>query len=324
MYEYTTFLPLRGINLQKILKKSMFLLFFFLLTCAILRYPETALSYALTGLDAWFRRMIPTLFPFMVLSGIMIRMQLSESFAGFFRPLLYPVFRVGGQCLYCIVIGFLCGFPMGAKITGDMYRMGQISRAEADFLLAFCNNIGPVFFTGFVLAFLPETIPVWVCLSGMYGVPFCYGLFLRYFVYGRRISRAGICRSMQKPPAFAAALDASISSGIHSITKLGGYMIFFNLLNILPRLCFDFLPPAFRVLQAPVCLLLEITGGITITGTGHPLLILVMLQFGGCSCIAQTYAMTGDTDLSMTPYILHKICQSILMFAYYNVVTRFL
>ena len=108
MYEYTTFLPLRGINLQKILKKSMFLLFFFLLTCAILRYPETALSYALTGLDAWFRRMIPTLFPFMVLSGIMIRMQLSESFAGFFRPLLYPVFRVGGQCLYCIVIGFLC------------------------------------------------------------------------------------------------------------------------------------------------------------------------------------------------------------------------
>ena len=99
-------------------------------------------------------------------------------------------------------------------------------------------------------------------------------------------------------------------------------MIFFNLLNILPRLCFDHLPPAFCTLQAPVYLLMEITGGIVMTGTGHPLLILVMLQFGGCSCIAQTYAMIGDTDLSMFSYVIHKILQSILAFGYYSVMLR--
>ncbi len=293
------------------------------MTAAILCYPETALSYAFMGLDAWFRKMIPTLFPFMVLSGMMILLQISDRFASFFRPLLYPLFRVGNHCLYGIVIGFLCGFPMGSKIAGDMYRLGQISKSEAEFLLDFCNNIGPVFFTGFVLAFLPVDIPVWVYLTGMYGIPLCYGLFLRYIVYGRQITSRETPRHTKKPPTFAAALDTAVSSGIRSITKLGGYMVFFNLLNILPRLCFDHLPASWRTMQAPVCLLLEITGGITMTGTGHPLLILTLLPFGGLSCIAQTYAMVGDTDLSMTSYLLHKIMQSMLTMIYFNLMLMY-
>ncbi len=319
MYEYTTFFLFWVKILKKFIKKSGLLLFFVCMTAAILCYPQTALSYAFTGLDAWFRKMIPTLFPFMVLSGMMILLQISDRFASFFRPLLYPLFRVNNHCLYGIVIGFLCGFPMGSRIAGDMYRLGQISKKEAEFLLAFCNNIGPVFFTGFVMAFLPVRIPVWVYLTGMYGIPLCYGLFLRYVFYGNQITCHERPRQTQKPPTFAAALDASVSSGIRSITKLGGYMIFFNLLNILPRLCFDHLPAPYQVMQAPVCLLLEITGGITMTGTGHPLIILVMLPFGGLSCIAQTYAMVGDTDLSMPSYVIHKIAQSALALGYYGV-----
>ena len=174
MYEYTTFSLSLGCILQKFIKKTGLTLFFGLMTWAILSYPKLSLSYALTGLNVWFQQMIPTLFPFMVLSGMMIRLRLSERFAGFFRPLLYPLFHVNNRCLYCIVMGFLCGFPMGAKITGDMYRMGQITRQEASFLLAFCNNIGPVFFTGFVLSFLPGDIPVWTYLAGMYGIPLLF------------------------------------------------------------------------------------------------------------------------------------------------------
>lgn len=309
--------------MQKFIKKSALLLFFAFMTYAILCYPDMALSYALTGLNVWFQKMIPTLFPFMVLSGMMIRLQLSESFAGFFRPLLYPAFRLNNRCLYGILIGFLCGFPMGSKITGDMYRLNQITKKEADFLLAFCNNIGPVFFTGFVLAYLPGQVPVSVYLFGMYGIPLCYGLLLRYAFYGRTIpcSKASLCR-MQKPPAFAAALDASISSGIRSITKLGGYMIFFNLLNVLPQLFLSVLPPACSVCQIPIRLLMEITGGIALAGETYPLLILVLLQFGGFSCIAQTYSMIADTDLSILSYVLHKLCQTALAFVYYTIALR--
>lgn len=324
MYEYTTFSLSLGCILQKFIKKTGLTLFFGLMTWAILACPKLSLSYALTGLNVWFQQMIPTLFPFMVLSGMMIRLRLSERFAAFFRPLLYPLFHVNNRCLYCIVMGFLCGFPMGAKITGDMYRMGQITRQEASFLLAFCNNIGPVFFTGYVLAFLPEAVPVWAYLAGMYGIPLFYGLLLRYLGCGRKIKANAVSLSCtEKSPGFAAALDASVSSGIQSITKLGGYMIVFNLWNLLPRLFFERLPASYAFWQIPVCLLLEITGGITMAGHNHPLLILVMLQFGGLSCIAQTYCMTGDTDLSLFSYIIHKLCQSLLALLYYRAVFSF-
>ena len=324
MYEYTTFSLSLGCILQKFIKKTGLTLFFGLMTWAILSYPKLSLSYALTGLNVWFQQMIPTLFPFMVLSGMMIRLRLSERFAGFFRPLLYPLFHVNNRCLYCIVMGFLCGFPMGAKITGDMYRMGQITRQEASFLLAFCNNIGPVFFTGFVLSFLPGDIPVWTYLAGMYGIPLLYGLLLRYLGYDGQIkANAASLSCTEKSPGFAAAMDASVSSGIQSITKLGGYMIIFNLWNLLPRLIFEKLPASYAFWQIPVCLLLEITGGITMAGPDHPLLILVMLQFGGLSCIAQTYCMISDTDLSLFSYILHNFCQSMLALFYYMAIFSF-
>ena len=323
MYEYTTFSLLWGAFLQKFIKKTAMLFFFILITYMILCYPNASLSYALTGLNTWFRNMIPTLFPFMVLSGMMLRLQISDSFAGFFRPLLYPLFRLQRRCLYCIVIGFLCGFPMGARITGDMYRMGQLSKKEASFLLAFCNNIGPVFFTGFVLSFLPAKIPVGYYLLGMYGIPLCYGLFLRYVPYARFLScHECVFAPMPKPPVFADALDESIASGLQSITKLGGYMIFFNMLNILPQLFFTLLPSAYSVWQIPLCLMMEITGGIRIAGNAHPLMILTFLQFGGISCIAQTLGMISGTDLSIRSYTMHKLIQSTLAFFYYTMLFR--
>lgn len=315
--------------MQKIIKNSVLLCFFVILLSAILCYPKESLAYALNGLNTWFERMIPTLFPFMVLTGIIIRMQLTQSFARLFRPLLFPLLHLPGHCLYVVAMGFLCGFPMGAKIIGDMYRLRQLSKEEATYLLAFCNNIGPVFFTGFVFPFLPKTYPAVGYLFGMYGIPLCYGMFLRYYRYGKHFSsgeRFALYQApaIQKPPSFAATLDASVSSAIQSITKLGGYMIFFNLLNLLPQLTFNGLSTVFSglsfatyTLQIFSGLLLEITGGIVLAGSSCPILLLSMLQFGGISCFAQTYSMISDTDIPLSSYLFHKGVQTILAFGYY-------
>ena len=63
------------------LKKVLFLCLFAFLTTAMLLENEKALALSLTGLNLWFQKMIPTLLPFMILSGILIRMNLSDSFA---------------------------------------------------------------------------------------------------------------------------------------------------------------------------------------------------------------------------------------------------
>ncbi len=246
------------------LKFYIYTFFAFLLTVIILSFPAACLSFSVNGLNLWFERMIPTLFPFMVLSGIMIRMNLTSSFVKVLKPFIGRAFQLSDSCIYGIVIGFLCGFPMGAHVTAQLYTQKQISKKEASLLLAFCNNIGPVYFLSFVLPTLKltGTVPY---LFAMYGLPFLYGLFLRYTIYRQSITFkhktpvSGSCFSLLR------ALDESVFSSLYSIAKLGGYMIFFNLLFILPVLVMRLLPISLSLsdtITGSVGCLLEITGGI--------------------------------------------------------------
>lgn len=322
--------------MYKIFRKSGLLaILSLLLTAAILFFPRQALLLASDGLLLWFKNMVPALFPFMVISGLMIRLQLTEHFAVFFRPFLGRLFLLHDDCLYVIFTGFLCGFPMGAKIIADLYREGRLNRPEAELLLAFCNNIGPVYFTGFALAVLPPGQSLPVCFFGMYGLSFLYGLFLRHVVFRHRILlRIGPSRrACKKPPALAAALDASIASGISSITKLGGYMIFFNLLTLLPQLaapCQALLSGIQEETFSAVCrLFLEVSGGISsvaaLKGAQKSIawLILTLLPFGGLSCIAQTGSMLADTDLPLRRYVFHKGIQTLIAALYYGICLNF-
>lgn len=315
-------------------KDSFFQLLFTLLalylTLLLLRYPARSLDYAYTGLILWFRKMIPTLFPFMILSGIMVRMNLTEGFARFAHPLFHKIWGTSPNGSYVILMGMLCGFPMGARVIGELCQAGKLSEKEGAYLLSFCNNIGPIYFLSFVMSTLS--------LSGnympfliMYGVPLIYGALLhllgwpetqtkmRFYTLGWPFTTAYApapahpfrAASVSAPPkrtSLLSAIDDSIVSGLIGIGKLGGYMVFFNLLNIL-LLPFSSLPDSF--LSLCNCLL-EITSGISRAGKGSIYMILTLLPFGGFSCMAQTYSMIKGTNLSILQYFLHKCIQTAL------------
>lgn len=102
-------------SFKALMHKTILTGFFLLLIFYILTDPKMSLKFALTGLQLWFYHMIPALLPFMILTGIMIKLNLTSAFVQLVKPLLYPLFRLDDDCLYVIVIGFLCGFPMGAR-----------------------------------------------------------------------------------------------------------------------------------------------------------------------------------------------------------------
>lgn len=283
-----------------------------ILICLILTKPAMCLSYSLSGLQLWFNRMVPTLFPFMVLSGIMVRMQLTDTFVSLLKPVLSPLFKVSPSCIYGIIIGFLCGFPMGAYTTAQLYETKQISKEEASFLLAFCNNIGPVYFLSFVLPTLGLSDLLYF-LFGMYGLPLLYGLFLRHTIFRNRLSASGKSAHPLQRESLLNALDHSVFTSLGGITKLGGYMIFFNLLFILPDLLFSDI-----LFQNMWCCLIEITGGIGLIQNKAPFFVLCILPFGGLSCIAQTYGMIQSTDLSIREYVMHKMILTAITVCYYS------
>lgn len=286
----------------------------FILTLLILLYPSECLYYACNGLNLWFEKMIPTLFPFMVLSGIIIRMDLTDYFVKLVKPLLTPLFRVNGNCLYVIITGFLCGFPMGAVVTAQLYERKMLTKKEAEFLLSFCNNIGPVYFISFALPAIGIQNSILPFLFGMYGIPLLYGIFLRNTLF-RNCLKAHHEPKDRNPPvtSLLKAMDESVMSSLTGITKLGGYMIIFNLLNVIPALFLGKNETA----KAIMCAFLEITGGLSYLGNRAPTVSLIMLCFGGLSCMAQTNSSLQGTDLSLKHYMIHKTILTVICACYY-------
>lgn len=307
----------------RLLSHLFFTASFLLITYCILTHSRMSLYYAFTGLELWYNNMIPTLLPFMILSGTLIRMGLTEGFVTLVYPFINPLFRVSRNVCYVMIMGFLCGFPMGAKCVNDMYVHGKITHREAQWLLSFCNNIGPVYFVSFALPLIgsPQILP---CVLGMYGLPLLYGLVLRYTRFRTlNAQTTPIERSLspslsaqKKTSGFLLALDESIHASLQSILMLGGYMVLFNLLMLPPHLLLGRVPKYI----AP---LLEITGGLKLLGATAPLYSLILLPFGGCSCIAQTYTCIRDTGLSIGDYVLHKLTLTAITALYYLFCLRF-
>lgn len=299
---------------------KLLLLFCLLLIGCILTHSALSLSYASMGLELWFTKMIPTLLPFMILSGIMVRMQLTEKLAMLIYPVVGPIFRVRKNVCYCMMMGFLCGFPMGARVISELYVRQMITKREAEFLLSFCNNIGPVYFCSFVLPLLERKL-IFPYLFGMYGIPLLYGLILRFTVF-RDLEMnplkihygTGLCCCEEKQRNTMERLlketNEAVFASLQSMLILGGYMILFNLLNLVPHIILGHQV----FLTAP---LLEITGGLIQLKDTLPLYSLLTLSFGGLSCIAQTYSCISETDLSICNYILHKVFLTFLNGMFY-------
>ena len=129
---------------------------YLLLIIIILSRPEATFQYAYEGLYQWAAKMVPTLFPFMMISSIMVYSGADLELGRMLSHVLKKLYRYSSYGLYALFMGFFCGFPMGAKVVSDLYEKEKISRSEADTLLSFCNNIGPAYFMGIIIPILHE------------------------------------------------------------------------------------------------------------------------------------------------------------------------
>lgn len=306
------------------------LLFIFLL----LTDPVNSKILVLSSLSNWYGKMIPSLFPFMVLSGFLLRSGLSKNLSRFVYPILGVLFRLSPDCIYVIFMGFLCGFPMGANVVAESLSLHKLSIREAKLLLSFCNNIGPAYFLSFVSICCPYG-PLYLPFMIMYLVPLVYGLFLRYTCYrdipfysskstvkttGHAVTEAGSTFGISHA-SFGTALQESLEKAISSILTLGGCMIIFTIVQLpLYNTYYQIPDPYLYLLKG----LLEISSGITAVQSIpslYRIVYTVFLPLGGLCCFYQTYTMIKDTPLSMSVYMFHKINQTFITIIIYQLLS---
>ena len=103
------------------------------------------ISYSVKGaLSLCVNVIIPSVFPFMVISDFLYR-ALDFTSLNCIGSLFERVFKIRRSGIYAFFLGILCGFPLGVKCTADLYSSGKITRNEAERLIGFSNNTGPAF-----------------------------------------------------------------------------------------------------------------------------------------------------------------------------------
>ena len=294
------------------------------LFAAMLIFPQAVFSGAEEGLLLWFQIIFPTLFPFLVVTSLLLSSGglnlITRLFGGLFRR----IFRVTQNGAFAVLAGFLCGYPMGAKVTADLLRAEKISDREARYLLSFCNNTSPVFIINFIVwkTFGDERLMLPALLI-LIGSPVLMSfIFRRIYLKGRHPFPEPSAALKEKKTRFDfSVLDSCMMNSFEAIVKVGGYIILFSvLLSLLEELSGQ---NSILIAAAPA---LEVTNGILLlsSSVSDPGLryaaVLGLTSFGGLCSAAQTQCMLEGTGLSVIPYIIQKLttaaAASLLSFIY--------
>lgn len=273
----------------------------------ILACPESVTSGVRQGIRLNLSAVIPALLPFMVLTNIMIRYQLCDSVSFFFYPILSKIFRISTTGCFAVIIGFTCGYPMGAKIIGDLRQGGQISASEARYLITFCNNCSISFLLNYIFLHCLDT-----------SMPFYAVLFLVYFppVFTGILNGFLLKPDLQDTDRICVALKRfnPLWNTVKSLSILSVYIICFTVVS---QWIFSqtFLPDTLKYILAG---LMEITSGsdfIAKTASFSPVvknvIILLFTVFGGFSIMFQSFEQLPDKMLKKY-YILGKLEQLVI------------
>lgn len=272
---------------------------------ALIAAPAEASDAARQGLSLCLQTVLPSLFPFFVLSSLVVASGAAEGFGRTLAPVMRPLFRLSGAGAVALALGLVGGYPVGARTTAELYRGGALSRSEAERLLSFCNNAGP----GFILG---------VCGTAVLRSTRA-GLYL-YLVHVAAAVLTGVmlCRlspaehSPARPPrrgqaqSLATVFPSAVRDSFAAVWSVCGFVVIFA---VVLRYVTLLLPPSPLLIG-----FIELTNGALSLSAGRRGFVLcaVFLAWGGMSVHAQTLSVLEDSGLSARLYFLGKATQAAL------------
>jgi sporulation integral membrane protein YlbJ len=312
----------------------------------LLFFPQEAVRAASEGLRLCIDVVIPSLFPFFVLSVLVVELGLAGSAGGLLTRVTRPLFRLNGVCASAVILGAIGGYPVGARAALSLYERGECTKTEAERLLAFCNNSGPAFILGFVgVGIFGGTLPGVLIYAAHIAASLTVGVCFRW--YGAESAgrdapgtphnnaphmqrRAGASR-----PAFGTSLTTSVRKAAVSMATICAFVVFFMvvirmlvLTGLLPALAAAISVPfsAWGLNENDMLGLLsgaiEMTSGLWSLRSseaalgGQLAMAAFILGWAGLSVHCQVLSFIGGHGLRARTYILGKLLHAVISAAY--------
>ncbi len=288
----------------RVIARSRFLVFLFCAAfcAALLWYPRAAATGISRGLSICGGVLIPAVFPFLVLSGLLVRSGAAEAIGRRFSRLTEGLFGISGCAAPVILLAFIGGFPAGAVTIAQLRKRGTLSADDGARLLRFCVGGGP----GFVVS----AVGIGLCGNALVGWVLYAANVLSALLIGmvfadhrhRAPTPHNITRSDPVPVAFVEAVTAACET---TITMCGFILLFSALLSLIN---------AMGLSSLWLSCVLEVSNGCA-AAASHPLAPLFLgfaLGFGGLSVQCQIAAAVHGCGVLARSFWLFRVAHGIL------------
>ena len=217
------------------IRKYFFTVLFLLFIISLMLFSASNLNAAKNGLLLWANSVVPTLFPFFVATELLCQTNFVPTLGKALNPFIKPIFNVPGESVIAIIMGIISGYPVGAKVVCNLYDNKICSKAEAERLIAFTNNSGPIFILGTVGISLIGNIAIGkILLISHILSALLVGLLFRFWKKNQvdlnirnyhSDSKELICLSN-----LGEILGNSIKKSIGAILNIGGFVVLFSVI----------------------------------------------------------------------------------------------
>jgi len=310
------------------MKKYFFTVILFIIIVFCIVFPQDMINATKSGLTLWSNIIVPSLFPFLILSELIQISALPHLFEKCFAPVMKSIFKLPGISAIAVFLGMTGGYPIGAKTTTDLLKNHSISQNAANHMITFVNNAGPLFILGAIGIGLyhSTTIGILLLLSHYLSALFT-GILFRFLhqTTDTEAPTTAVHFEVIRLSNLSRILTDAIKRSIQLIFIVGGFIIIFSILNsilektgillLLSKLLFPNID--IKTSYSILIGILEVTTGVNkIAFLQIPLLYKLiitsmLLGFAGFSVHLQTLSVISNTNIRISRYLSGKILQSI-------------
>lgn len=321
------------------LRKNFLSIVFLLFTICLVLFSSKNMQATKSGLKLWANSVVPSLLPFFIATELLSYTNIPDIFQKFCNPIMKPFFNISGRGAFAIIMGWLSGYPVGAKIAVNFRNNNICSKEDCERLLSFTNNSGPLFIIGTsgISLFGNSMIGFLLLFTHLLG-----SLTVGYlFKFWKKSSNTFVnyptshLENKLQNVSFSnlgEVLSNSIKSAINTILMIGGFVILFSV--IISIINSSRLITIINLIFTPICIkfnipsqlissfftgILEITNGINLISNINikniSIKIIItsfLLGLGGLSVFLQVLSIVSKSDLSIKPYILGKILHAFI------------
>lgn len=191
----------------------------FILLLALIINSASAADAAREALCSCAVLIVPSLFPFFVLSMLLNRLGLSSRLSG-----LIPF-----KGISAFLMGITGGYPLGASAVAELKQSGELTQEEADLLLPCCNNTGPAFIIAAVGAGVFASVKLGLMLYGVHTLS-------ALIVWSMLGFKKGSASGQSENVSFSAVFPDVVRQSVLAVLNVCGFVVCFTVLLRLIRL----------------------------------------------------------------------------------------